>query len=772
LAFDSRQTRGRGRKRFSQEAVQEVSLDNRQTDETVPPYASNWEHISDELRHVDLLIRLQLLQEQHQKPVRPLDQFRGLVLSDEEIAGLLADSQKPRAADAPMNPQHLEQQELVTARSRLEGNMRQRLAARSTNSEDLLLPVLSRLFHLTRFEEQCLIVCLAPELDRKYEKLYAYLQDDVTRRKPSVDLLLSLLCQTPPQRLAARAVFDPQAPLLRYRLIQTAANSPDNPAPLLQRFLKLDDRIVNFLLGFRQIDARLEHVAQLLAPEPEARPVPATEEIREQMRGFLQTHFSEQRSLARNVMFYLQGPYGSGKRALATSVSHDLGLPLLVGDVEQILSGSLAFADTIWLLCREAVLQPAVLCLENMDSLLAEPDKHRGQLQSLMEALRTFARVAFLLGSHSWQPQGILREEAFIALEMPRTDATARKRLWESHSNIQHRLAADVDWGLLACNFRLQPGQMREAMITAENLARWRSPTEGCITMADLYAACRAQSNSRLGTLARKIEPRYTWDDIVLPPDHLTQLKELCNQARYRHIVYGDWGFERKLSLGKGLNALFSGPPGTGKTMAAEVIAHELNLDLYQIDLSQVVSKYIGETEKNLHQIFREAQTGHAILFFDEADALFGKRSEVKDAHDRYANIEISYLLQKMEEYEGVAILATNLRENLDEAFVRRMHFIVEFPFPDEEYRRRIWKVVFPREAPLGEDVNFGLLAREIKLAGGNIKNMGLAAAFYAASDGAVIGMSHLIRAARREHQKLGRTWDKPELRDKSSLLS
>jgi SpoVK/Ycf46/Vps4 family AAA+-type ATPase len=197
--------------------------------------------------------------------------------------------------------------------------------------------------------------------------------------------------------------------------------------------------------------------------------------------------------------------------------------------------------------------------------------------------------------------------------------------------------------------------------------------------------------------------------------------------------------------------------------MAAEVIAHVLQLDLYQIDLSQVVSKYIGETEKNLHHIFREAQTSNAILFFDEADALFGKRSETKDAHDRYANIEVGYLLQKMEEYEGIAILATNLRQHLDEAFVRRMRFIVEFPFPDEEYRRQIWEVVFPPEAPLGADVDWGLLAREIKLAGGNIRNISLAAAFYAASDGGVIGLPHLLRAARREYQKLGRTWHEAE---------
>ena len=205
------------------------------------------------------------------------------------------------------------------------------------------------------------------------------------------------------------------------------------------------------------------------------------------------------------------------------------------------------------------------------------------------------------------------------------------------------------------------------------------------MTAADLQAACRLQSNRKLAELARKITPHYTWGDIVLPADRLQQLREICNQVKYRARVYDEWGFDRKLSLGKGLNVLFAGPSGTGKTMAAEIMAGELGLDLYKIDLSTVVSKYIGETEKNLARIFDEAETRNAILFFDEADALFGKRSEVHDSHDRYANIEISYLLQRMEEYDGVAILATNLHKNMDEAFVRRMHFTVEFPFPDAD---------------------------------------------------------------------------------------
>ena len=222
-------------------------------------------------------------------------------------------------------------------------------------------------------------------------------------------------------------------------------------------------------------------------------------------------------------------------------------------------------------------------------------------------------------------------------------------------------------------------------------------------------------------------------------------------------MVYQEWGFDQKLSLGKGLNALFAGPSGTGKTMSAEIMAGELGLDLYKIDLSTVVSKYIGETEKNLARIFEEAETSNAILFFDEADALFGRRSEVRDSHDRYANIEIGYLLQKMEEYQGAVILATNFRKNMDDAFVRRMHFTVEFPFPGEYDRRRIWEQVWPQGTPRSPDLNLEFMARRFEMAGGNIRNIALSAAFLAAADGRVITMPHLIRATRREYQKMGK---------------
>jgi ATP-dependent 26S proteasome regulatory subunit len=736
---------------------------NQLANQTAAAYAANWEYLSDELRRLDLLIRLRLLRETPPTPPTLLDQFRGLVISDEEISRLLIDTSIRPPDDSLSDQEQAERQALAQSLDRFESHIQERLVASASEAIYLALPILARLFHLTPFETQIILLCLAPEVDRKYEKLYAYLQDDVTRKKPSVALTLDLLCRTQPEKIAARAVFDSQSPLIKYRLLRMTDNQPEGAEPLLARSLKLDDRILNFALGVRTMDAQLESSARLVSTQAQGHTPEVSEELTSRMLGFIQAHFDESKPNGRNLVFYLRGPAGSDRRALAETVSRGLGLDVIVADVERMMSSPSSLEETVWLLGREALLQPATLCLERLDCLLAEPDKHRASLRALIEAVRTFSRLTFLLGDQDWRPQGLLGEELFITLEFPQAEDRTGRRLWDSQINRHYQFAEDVDFDVVASKFRLPPGRIRDALMAAETLARWRSPEAAEITMDDLHAACRAQATPKLGALARKIIPQYDWDDIVLPDDQLAQLREMRQQAMYRSLVYGQWGFERKLPRGKGLNALFSGPPGTGKTMAAEVIARDLRLDFYQIDLSQVVSKYIGETEKNLSQIFREAQSSNAILFFDEADALFGKRSEVKDAHDRYANIEVGYLLQKMEEYEGVAILATNLRQHLDEAFVRRMQFIVEFPFPDEEHRRRIWEVIFPREAPLGDDVDFGFLARGVKLAGGNIKNISLASAFYAASDGRVIRMPHLIRAARREFQKLGRTWDEAE---------
>lgn len=614
-------------------------------------------------------------------------------------------------------------------------------------------------FELSNFDADILILSLAPELDLRYEKIYAYLQDDVTRKRPTVELVLNLLCGSADAKLSRRVHFHPDAPLIRNGLVHVSADASQPDAPFLAHAVRIDEQIARALLGDAATDPRLAPFSQFIAPSRSHIPTPFESEVVPVLAGLAAKH--------PDGMFrsYFQGAAEAEKQAVAEGLAAALGTMLMKVHISRIVDKP--EFESLWkLVLREARMCGATLFVCGVDEF--EGAEAGWRRQQMLSGLAEFHGTAILTGKQSWESQQFTGL-AVTPIDFETPDFATRTALWKA--NLEHfGQAADPSMvSVLAGRFKLAAGEIAQAVASATLAAQWRraagqsNVSSEEPALEDLAAAARAQCGQELSVLSRKIEPQYKWDDIVLPADQMEQLQEMCAQAENRHIVFGEWGFERKLSLGKGLNVLFCGPPGTGKTMAAEVIAGQLQLDLYRIDLSQVVSKYIGETEKNLNRIFTAAESSNGILFFDEADALFGKRSEVRDSHDRYANIEISYLLQKMEEYAGVSILATNLRQNLDEAFVRRLQFIVEFPFPDEEYRRRIWEGVFPKETPLGDDVKFDVLAKEVRLAGGSIKNMALAAAFYAAAGGEKVRMRHLIQAAHREHQKLGRSWSTSE---------
>ncbi|NIM15108.1 MAG: AAA family ATPase [Candidatus Aminicenantes bacterium] len=321
------------------------------------------------------------------------------------------------------------------------------------------------------------------------------------------------------------------------------------------------------------------------------------------------------------------------------------------------------FGKIVTRLFRETLLQPAAIYFEGFDRLIArdsEGNSNHGDegvlsiwQKRIIEAVKEFTFITFFAGEKEWHPPRGFAGQTFVEIDFPVPSYPQRKHLWKQSLNGRFSLAPGIRIDIIANKFNFTAGQIRDALEEAGNCAAVRGRSESknstiAITMEDLYRSCHSQSNQKLSEMAQKVRPKYTWTDIVLPQDKLRQLKEICSHVTYRQVVYWEWGFGAKFSLGNGLNILFSGPSGTGKTMSAEIIAGNLGLELYKIDLSNVVSKYIGETEKNLRRIFKEAETANCILFFDEADALFGKRSEVKDSHDRYANIEINYLLQKM----------------------------------------------------------------------------------------------------------------------------
>lgn len=721
-------------------------------------YADHFEHLTDELQWLDLLLQRQVATLRAQtQPVQRLAVSRQVCIAHEEVDWLLGNEKPPG----------METREAAGMHRRLE-RFRNRMQSRATASleQGIFLPLvqLAQTFGLTPFEVQTLVICLAPELRRKYDRLYAYLQDDITRKKPSIDLVLTLLCPTETERWRARTAFSAHAPLLCAGLVHTL-DDPQNPSGSseLGRFLRLDGRILNYLLGNNQIDGQLARLAAVYQPGPGLEQVLVEPAAKAQIAQMLQRYFLNQGTEQRRGVVYLHGPAGVGKRELALAACTQLHCPLLYLDLELLLAREPEVETLLRLAFRESVLLQAALFLDHLDGLLGEEPKAKVVLKLLSQVMTDYGWLVFLAGENPWNPGSLFEQMAFQAIALPLPEVPLREAAWKQVL-ARSFPTAEADWaGQLANQFRLTPGQIRAAAALAEGHS---DSIDGrpAIDLAKLYAACRRQSNQKLSELAVKIEPRCGWPDIVLPADKEAQLKEICSQARYRYRVFGEWGFDRKLSHGKGLSLLFSGPPGTGKTMAAEVIAHDLQVDLYKVDLSGVISKYIGETEKNLSRIFQEAETSNAILFFDEADALFGKRTEVSDAHDRYANIETSYLLQKMEEYEGIVILATNLRENMDDAFTRRLRFIVEFPFPDEVSRRLIWKTHFPAEAPVSETVDCEFLARKLQIAGGNIKNIVLNAAFYAAESGDEIGMESILRGVRREFEKVGKVWNELSL--------
>ncbi len=584
------------------------------------------------------------------------------------------------------------------------------------------LETLCATFGLSSFERAVLLLCAGVELDGAFAALCAAAQGDQARPYPTFSLALAALAEP------HWSALTPGAPLRYWRLIEIG-NQPG--LGLTVSPLRIDERVLHYLTGTGQLDDRLVGLVEPVAPEGNL--VPSHRAVAERIA----TAWSHDDRPPPLIQLCGAGEFE--RRAIAAGGCALTGLRLfaLFADAIPTNAGELEGLVRLWE--REAALTASALYVD-VDTLDTGDTRSAAALVRLLE--RT--RGAVLVGVRdARQP---LRRPTLI-LEVRKPTAAEQRALW--HTVLQEAgasLNGQVD-GLVA-QFSLSVPAIRASVQDA--LATGDTP--GAL-VERLWDAGRAQARPRLDDLAQRIEPVATWDDLVLPEPECRQLREIQVHVAHRATVYGAWGFGAVSSRGLGISALFAGASGTGKTMAAEVLANALRLDLYRIDLSSVVSKYIGETEKNLRRLFDAAEDGGAILFFDEADALFGKRSEVKDSHDRYANIEINYLLQRMESYRGLAILATNMKSALDPAFLRRIRFVVNFPFPDATQRSEIWQRIFPSGTPT-ERLDLGKLAR-LNVAGGNIRNIALNAAFLAAGAGEPVRMGHLLRAARTEYAKV-----------------
>jgi len=635
----------------------------------------------------------------------PGDRFRGLHISPAQVQALLAGQSAPAPPDA--------------GAAALLASVEAAAGAAEAAGADLRLRRLARTFGLDELDVELLLVALAPDLDSRFERLYGYLHDDVSRRRASIGLWLEL-CGLEPASAAAWRRLAPGARLAVARLV--VVEEPDRP--FQTRALRVPDRVTAFLLGDDAPDADLRHLLHDGEAEPAAGSPLA-------------------RGLAAGVrLAYVRERPGTAAAPLARGALAAAGLPTLALDLRRLRPDDDVPALAA-VAAREARLLGGGLVAGPLDGLSARDP-------AAVWALGELPATVVLHGAGSWDPAWTGRVPYRCDARPPGPEE--RAQLWRSE--LDGRAAAGLDPAAVAGSFRLTTGQLRRA---AES-ARLQAGADGRPVAADdLRAGARAQNAAGLERLASRIEPAVGFDDLVLPGDVLEQLRELTVRARHRELVLGRWAMAGASSRRRGLTALFAGASGTGKTMAAEVVAREMGLDLYVVDLASVVDKYVGETEKNLDRIFAEAESVNGVLLFDEADALFGKRSDVSDAHDRYANVEVAYLLQRMELFEGIAILATNLRSNLDEAFARRLDALIDFPEPEAPDRLRLWRRCLGTAAPREPDLDLDFLARAFKLSGGNIRNIAVTAAYSAAEAGRPISMAHLVRATQREYRKLGR---------------
>jgi hypothetical protein len=598
----------------------------------------------------------------------------------------------------------------------------------AAGSNDSALNVLCAAFGLSAFERDVLLLCAGMELDSTFAALCATAQGDSRRTYPTFSLALAALSEPHWSALL------PTAPLRHWRMIEFAGGEP-----ITTSSLRIDERILHQLTGLSYFDERLHALLYPLYLRGELPPTHAA--IAHRVAEWW-------RSSGRGVI-ELFGEDDFAKSAIAAAASVELGIGLRVLPAADIPVPAPERETFIRLWEREIILGGGALLIDCCGE--GEPAEMSRAVHPLIKRVRG---PVVLVTRDASMDRGL----AMIRLEVRRPNTSEQKAIWRS---VIEPFASNLNGEIASLTEQFSLGVERIHVAGAELRERLAAnPKDDASRTA--WDICRDQTRQGLDHLAQRIEPAATWKDLVLPAPQRQILREMASHVRQRAKVYEQWGFAEKGRRGLGISALFAGVSGTGKTMAAEVLSNELRLDLYRVDLSSVVSKYIGETEKNLRRVFDAAEAGGAILLFDEADALFGKRTEVKDSHDRYANIEVSYLLQRMEAYRGLAILTTNRKESLDTAFLRRLRFVVQFPFPDAGLRAEIWRRIFPKDTPT-ENLDIGKLSR-LNVAGGNIRNVALNAAFLAADSNEPVRMKHLLRAARSEYTKLEKPLTESEI--------
>jgi len=607
------------------------------------------------------------------------------------------------------------------------------------------LEILCSLFHLDEQEKEIISIVLAPLLDSKYQKIYAFLQDDLSQKEASISLVSLLLYEDEKEKTDIYAYFHPQSPLMIYHIIEEDS------------VLKISESVQSFLFGYYYLDSKVADFSRLIHPD-QNKTNNLDLDIEKKIDSIVKGVTEQKRFL-----IHLYGESSSDKEHIALEIASFMGYGVLKVDIPLLLEYTDILNGVIEVLFRESILSGTLLYFDNYDVFTKNP-KFLLYQSMLMKKLDALSWLSFISSNEQIKP--LIVSDGQLWYEFPVASRSMGKNAVYWQEGLK-RIGFDLSSQKCKNLTHLFQFTNEQIEIVLQQLETQTFFGEK-IDEAMLYQMCRKNITSSLKELAQPFSTTAVLEDIVLEKEQKELMRGISTHYKHQFQVFEEWGFKKHYQS-QGIGVLFTGSPGTGKTMAASILANELGLDIYRIELSQVISKYIGETEKNLSRIFEEARKSGVILFFDEADAIFGKRTETKDSHDRYANIEVSYLLQKIEEYDGLVILASNFRQNIDEAFVRRMRFIINFPFPDKEMREQIWKRVFPENSPLEQEIDFALLSQNFALSGANIRNIALFSAFFAAEQQEQIQMKHIVQGLKIELTKIGKTFKSTDF---ASLLS
>lgn len=629
-------------------------------------------------------------------------------------------------------------------------HMESRLAGSSQT--EFYYPYLMEKMEFSQWERFVFLLALAPNYREKYGAAFANLQGDAGMRLPTLSLAVFLyrVWETISDEEISRAV-QKKSVLFSYFLETSGAEG----GSVLSFKMRLCGRVCAFLYGQNKLDGDLDNLAQIFCfqdmPEPMLIRGGKKEELSSAFKYILQN------PKERGTVIQIYGMEGIGKRFLVKTVAGEWKTNVLFVDVARLLAGTIAEIRILFSkIMLESILFGAIICFcghSGTDGMHEKPG-----FAFLLEEIRRNYLFAIWLDME--KADFLLKTDLHVLFfELPMLSMRERECLWNAYTK-GLSMSGEVDLRICANQYILTPKSIKEVIRDANLHAKSQGRLIG---KEDFRNAVEYQAGTQLGEMATRISSVYTWDDLVISGEQKKQLEQICNHVKYRSIVGEEWGFYEKTSYGRGICALFYGEPGTGKTMAVQVIANELGLELYRIDLSQIVSKYIGETEKNITDLFRRAKNANVLLFFDEADSLFAKRSQIKDAHDRNANAETAHLLQKLEDYEGITILATNFINNIDDAFKRRIKFMVNFVFPTPEVRLKLWKTILPKKVPLDETPEFEFFAEQFELSGSSIKEILVNAAFYAAADNRGLVNGDIAMAIKQNFAKYGKLLTKED---------